>query len=152
MLTVSQRIEPGPTAQARLVLTFEQRSRSRFRAQLDSGEEIGLQLARGLTLRSGELLLAADGRVIEVVAARESVSTAHSADTALLMRAAYHLGNRHVALQIGSDWLRYAHDPVLDDMVRGLGLRVAVESAPFEPESGAYPRHEHSHGGHAHGG
>ena len=62
-----------------------------------------------------------------------------------LARAAYHLGNRHVALQVGSGWLRYLHDHVLDDMVRGLGFEVVVEEAPFEPEAGAYGGHGHSH-------
>ena len=60
--------------------------------------------------------------------------------------AAYHLGNRHVALQIGAGWLRYQHDYVLDDMVRGLGLSVEAEQAPFEPEAGAYGSHSHDHG------
>ena len=72
-----------------------------------------------------------------------------------LARAAYHLGNRHVALQIGAGWLRYGHDHVLDDMVRGLGLTVTVEQAPFEPEAGAYHaegrRHATATACHGHG-
>jgi urease accessory protein len=71
-----------------------------------------------------------------------------------LARASYHLGNRHVALQIGQGWLRYQHDYVLDDMVRGLGLDVTVEEAPFEPEGGAYGATPHTHGNvlmHGHG-
>jgi urease accessory protein len=79
-----------------------------------------------------------------------------TADLRWLARAAYHLGNRHVALQIGEGWLRYKHDHVLDEMLHGLGLKVAVEQAPFEPEAGAYhsgadstdnqrPIHTHSH-------
>ena len=76
-------------------------SRSRFRARLVGGEEVGVILAGGQILRGGDLLLASDGRVIEVVAAAETVSTVHSADPRALARAAYHLGNRHVALQIG---------------------------------------------------
>lgn len=96
-------------------------------------------LERGGILRDGDLLLAADGRIVEVRADRESVTTLQSDDPMSLMRAAYHLGNRHVALQLGAGWLRYRHDHVLDDMARGLGLRVVVECAPFEPEAGAYP-------------
>ena len=74
---------------------------------------------------------------------------------ATLARAAYHLVNRHVALQICQGWLRYCHDHVLDDMLRGLGLAVTVEQAPFEPEAGAYHAdadgaHGHSHA-HGHG-
>jgi urease accessory protein len=139
---------------ARLLLPFDIRSRSRFRARLDSGEEVGVILTRGQVLRGGDRLRAKDGRVIGVFAAPETVSTAHAVDADMLARGAYHLGNRHVALQIGPLWLRYGHDHVLDDMVRGLGLTVVVEEAPFEPEGGAYHAH-HSHGGdhgHAHEG
>ena len=105
--------------------------------------------ARGQILRGGDLLLADDGRVIEVAAATETVSTVHSARCRVqLARAAYHLGNRHVALQIGDGWLRYRHDHVLDEMVQGLGLTVTVEQAPFEPEAGAY--HADADGAHGH--
>jgi urease accessory protein len=75
----------------------------------------------------------------------------HSADPRPLARAAYHLGNRHVALQIGDGWLRYCHDHVLDEMLLGLGLRVTVEQAPFEPEAGAYHAEGDSAHGHSHG-
>lgn len=122
----------------RLTLPFELRQRSRLRACLDSGEEVGLFLERGEMLRGGDHLLASDGRVIEVRAAIETVSSVQAMDGLALLRAAYHLGNRHVPLQITASWLRYAHDHVLDDMVRGLGLAVCVEQAPFEPEGGAY--------------
>jgi urease accessory protein len=135
-------------ADARLVLPFDTRSRSRFRARLDNGEEVGVILARGHILRGGDRLRAEDGRVIGVAAASETVSTAHARDADMLARGAYHLGNRHVALQIGPLWLRYSHDHVLDDMVRGLGFTLVVEEAPFEPEGGAY----HSHGGEGHHG
>jgi urease accessory protein len=149
MLGISQRlIEPRPP-DAFLVLPFELRSRSRLRARLTTGEEAGIVLPRGQVLRGGDLLLAADGRVIQVEAASETVSTVHSGEAGPLARAAYHLGNRHVALQIGAAWLRYGHDHVLDDMVRGLGLVVAVEQAPFEPEGGAY-HHGRGHGSAAH--
>jgi urease accessory protein len=155
MLTISQRLQQPRTADARLLLPFELRSRSRFRAQLVGGEDVGVILARGQILRGGDLLLADDGRVIEVAAADETVSTVHSDEPRALARAAYHLGNRHVALQIGQGWLRYCHDHVLDDMVNGLGLTVTVEQAPFEPEAGAYHAdadgaHSHAHS-HSHG-
>jgi urease accessory protein len=154
MLRISQRLSTAHADEAnrtalRLVLPFELRARSRFRARLVSGEEVGVLLARGQILRGGDRLLADDGRIVEVASAPESVSTVHARDARLLARVAYHLGNRHVALQIGEDWLRYSHDHVLDDMVRGLGGELTVEQAPFEPEAGAY--HGHSHGGHAHG-
>lgn len=127
-----------------LTLSFDQRSRSRSRTRLDDGREAGLCLPRGTLLRGGDLLLTADGLRIRVQAADEQVSTAHTGDPLLLARACYHLGNRHVALQIDHRWIRYQHDHVLDDMVRGLGLELISENAPFEPETGAY--HGHTHG------
>jgi urease accessory protein len=148
MLMISQRLQIARVPDTRLVLPFDLRSRSRFKAQLENGERVGIMMARGQVLRGGDLLLAADGRVVEVAAAPETVTTAHAVDARQLARAAYHLGNRHVALQLGELWLRYSHDHVLDDMVRGLGLQVMVEDLPFEPEAGAYHTHEpgHSHG------
>lgn len=143
MLTISQRLtEPCP-ATAQLVLPFELRQKSRLRSVLSSGEEVALNLTRGLILRGGDRLLADDGRVIEVIAAPELVSIVASDDTLQLTRAAYHLGNRHVAVHIGPGWLRYLHDHVLDDMVRGLGLPVRQDLLPFEPEAGAYAVHSH---------
>jgi urease accessory protein len=156
MLTIRERVTTRQPAAAQLVLPFELRQRSRLRAHLTSGQEVGLFLERGIVLRGGDLLRAEDGTVIEVVAALETVSTVRESDATRLARAGYHLGNRHVPVQIGPGWLRYGHDHVLDDMVRGLGLTVVVEQAPFEPEAGAYGQahgaHEHSHGtDHDHG-
>jgi urease accessory protein len=155
VLTISRRLQNPALPDARLVLPYDLRSRSRFRAQLVGGEEVGVILERGKVLRGGDLLQADDGRVVEVAAAAETVSILHSGDVQSLARAAYHLGNRHVTLQIGNGWLRYRHDHVLDDMLRGLGLTVLIEQAPFEPEAGAYhtPAHAHSdepHHGHDH--
>jgi urease accessory protein len=135
----------------RLTLPFELRQKSRLRCLLDSGEEAGLHLARGTVLRGGDLLQAADGRIVAVVAAPESLSVVNSTDPLLLARVAYHLGNRHVAVQIVPGGLRYLHDHVLDDMVGGLGLQVGVQTLPFEPEGGAYGRHDQGHhSAHAH--
>jgi len=149
-LKLDRAIDHPRKADRRLVLPFGERSKSRLLARLDNGEEAGLFLERGSVLRQGDLLLADDGRVIEVEAASETVSTVRTDDAVMLARASYHLGNRHVALQIGSGWLRYQHDHVLDDMLRGFGLEVVVDEAPFEPEGGAYvsashPAHAHPH-------
>jgi urease accessory protein len=146
MLTVSYLLKEPRLATERLVLPFELRQKSRLRARLESGIEVGLFLERGTLLRGGDLLLAENGAVIEVLAAPEEVSTVTAKTPRDLTRAAYHLGNRHMALQVGDTWLRYLHDHVLDDMVRGLGLDVIVEEAPFEPEAGAYGAHAHGHG------
>lgn len=144
-LQIVERLSADLPAQATLTLPFEQRQKSRLRTRLDSGEEVGLFLPRGTVLRHGDRLRAADGRVVEVRAAPETVSTSRTDDPLSLARAAYHLGNRHIALQLGPGWLRYLHDHVLDGMVRELGLEVTCEEVPFEPEAGAYS------GGHHHG-
>lgn len=130
----------------RLVLPFETRCRSRLRARLASGEETGLMLARGTVLRGGDRLETRDGRVVEIVAAPETLMEARSADPGRLALAAYHLGNRHVPLQIGRGWVRFAADHVLRDMLSGLGFEVSVVTTAFEPEGGAYgPAHRHAH-------
>lgn len=145
MLNITRRLPSAEApADVRLVLPFQLRNKSRLRTALENGEEVGLILERGSILRGGDLLLADDGRVVEVVAEPESVSTVRAPDAVALCRASYHLGNRHVALQIGDGWVRYQHDHVLDEMVRGLGLDVTLERAPFEPEAGAYGGHSHS--------
>ena len=123
---------------ARLVLPFERRRKARQRATLDSGEAVALMLPRGSSLRDGDLLATDAGFVVAVVAGAEPVSTVRSSDARALTRAAYHLGNRHVPVEIGDGWLRYLADHVLDDMLRRLGLSPVAEHAPFEPESGAY--------------
>ena len=144
MVRVQERLQTSAPAMAALILSFDQRQKSRQRARLDNGEEVGLNLPHGTVLRGGDRLRADDGRVIEVRAAPEPVSTAASVDPIRLARAAYHLGNRHVAVQIGGGWVRYLQDHVLDDMVRALGLALTQEIIPFEPEAGAYQSHTHA--------
>ena len=144
-LQITERLREPVDAQATLTLPFEQRQKSRLRIRLDNGRDAGLFLPRGTVLRHGDRLRATSGLVVEVRAAPETVSTARADDALLLARAAYHLGNRHVALQLGSGWLRYSHDHVLDDMARELGLTVSREQAPFEPEAGAYGGERHHH-------
>jgi urease accessory protein len=140
-------------ADTTLTLPRDKRIRCRQRAVLDDGREAGVFLARGEVLRDGDLLGSADGLVVEVRAAAEAVSEVRCEDALLLARACYHLGNRHVELQIEPGCVRYRHDHVLDDMLRGLGLQPTFADAPFEPEPGAYGGtaggHRHSHG-HAH--
>jgi len=146
MLQISEGLnEPGqPSVQ--LTLPFEKRQKSRLRVSLDNKEEAFLVLQRGTVLRSGDLLRADNGLIIEVRAAIEEVATVSTEDTVLFARACYHLGNRHVPLQVGDGWLRLQRDHVLEDMVRSLGLDVCHEHAPFEPEGGAYrSHHSHSH-------
>lgn len=146
MLRVTERLETPEQSEVTLTLPYELRVKSRMPVQLDNGENVGLMLPRGTQLCDGDLLRDESGRVIRVCAAPERVSTARSRDPLLLARACYHLGNRHVALQIETAWVRYATDHVLDDMLRELGLEVVSEIAPLEPERGAYGGgHGHAH-------
>ncbi|NSX05900.1 urease accessory protein UreE [Cupriavidus gilardii] len=129
----------------KLVLPFADRSKSRLRAVLDNGEEAAIFLPRGTVLRGGDLLVTAEGVFVEVQAAAESVLQARADDPHALMRAAYHLGNRHTPIEIGRDYLRLEYDPVLADMLVRLGVNSERAQLPFEPEAGAYG------GGHKHG-
>ena len=146
MLLIEQRAAAEAPATGRLVLPFELRCKCRLRTRLEDGEETGLFLERGAILRAGDKLQGNDGRVVEVIAAPEAVMEARATDPVLLAKAAYHLGNRHVPVQVCQGILRFGRDHVLGEMVRGLGLAVSETEAPFEPESGAYG----GHGGHAH--
>ena len=128
-----------------LRLPFESRQKSRLRARLVSGEEVALLLPRGDLLRGGDLLVASDGRVIEVIADPEKLLHVTCGSPAALARAAYHLGNRHVPVQVGEGYLRLAADHVLEDMLKGLGAKLAPVEAPFEPEAGAYTAGGHHH-------
>lgn len=135
-------------------LVYDQRQKSRQKIATRNGAELGLFLPRGTILKHGDVLLADDGSCIRVEAASEQLSVIESHDHFQLLRAAYHLGNRHVMLQIAPGKLAYQHDHVLDDMVRGLGLAVECVMAPFHPEAGAYHGQSglsHGHGGHGHG-
>ena len=143
LIKVTELLDQATTAQATLSLPFELRQKSRLKAKLDSGEEIGIMLPRGRVLRGGDCLKAENGLIIELKAAQESVTTATAPDPSTMQRACYHLGNRHVPLQITESWIRYLKDHVLDDMVVSLGLTISHEQAPFEPEVGAYHQHHH---------
>jgi urease accessory protein len=120
-----------------LRLPFEQRSRSRLRARLSDGREVALVLPRGTVLRDGALV-DGSGLRVRVRAADEDVIEVRAADAQALARAAYHLGNRHVPVQVAADCLVFGYDPVLVDMLVRMGLRTRRTWAPFEPEAGAY--------------
>ncbi len=152
MLRFNRVIKSDTAAYSSLTLNLEQRVKSRQRVTLDNGREAGLFLPRGSVLQQGDRLQAESGEIIEIRAARERVSTVYINDPVLMARACYHLGNRHVPLQISSGFVRYQHDHVLDDMLRRMGLHINLEQAPFEPEAGAYGGHQQTHGHqHAHG-
>ena len=104
-----------------LKLPFDSRQKSRLKTKLVSGEDVGLMLPRGEILRDGDLVTASDGRVIEIVAEPEKVL---HIETKELAKVAYHLGNRHVPVQVGETFLRIAEDHVLEEMVGKLGAKV----------------------------
>ena len=135
-----------------LKLPFDLRQKSRLHTKLVSGEEVGLVLPRGEILRGGDLVTASDGRVIEIVAEPEKVLHVECVDAAELAKAAYHLGNRHVPVQVGDGFLRLAADHVLEEMLKKIGANVSKMEVPFEPEAGAYAGGHHQHDEMGHGG
>ncbi|NEX19230.1 urease accessory protein UreE [Thiorhodococcus mannitoliphagus] len=151
MIRLVQKSDQPLESEVSVTLTLDQRVRSRLRVDLDDGREAGILLERSSTLRDGDCLVSDEGLVVRVRAGAEALSSVRCEDPLLLARACYHLGNRHVALQIQPGMLRYQHDHVLDEMLRGLGLTVALEQVPFEPEPGAYDGGHTGHGHHQHG-
>ncbi len=135
-----------------LKLPFDSRQKSRLRATLVSGEEVGLMLPRGEILRGGDLVAASDGRVIEIISEEEKILHIDADSPQALAKVAYHLGNRHVPVEVGEGYLRIAQDHVLEEMVRKLGAKVKHVEAPFEPEAGAYAGGHHRHDEMGHGG
>lgn len=139
----------------RLTLRYADRCKSRLRVTLDDGTEVGLFLPRGTVLRGGDVLLDEQGAAIDVRAAREPLyevtASIQSRDRSFdLLRAAYHLGNRHVPVQLSPGLLRLERDPVLKELLLRLGLQVIEIDAIFDPEAGAYGgghRHDHDTSG-----
>ncbi|MDB0155943.1 urease accessory protein UreE, partial [Acinetobacter baumannii] len=126
-------------------LTFDTRQKSRFRAALASGVDIGADLPRTGILRSGSYIATQEGDVLRVDAKPERLMKVTAQTEFDLLKAAYHLGNRHVPLMLTPTALYFEPDHVLAEMVEGLGLTVTETDHPFEPESGAYAQHSHDH-------
>ena len=155
MLELTQLIESEQEPTTTLTLPLDKRIKCRLRVTLDNGMDAGLFLPRGTTLKDGDVLSAESGEVVLVKASDETLSTFVSDDPHLIARACYHLGNRHVSIQIEPGRVSYLHDHVLDEMLAGLGLQVSVSEGPFEPEPGAYggsaeKAHSHDHSHHHH--
>jgi len=165
MKTVNKLIPQGQGLSAVLIkrgthveLDWDTRQKSRFEALDSAGHALGVFLPRGAVVRGGDVLVAEDGALVRVVAKPQPVLTVRAAQASqgsplALLRAAYHLGNRHVALEVHADRLQLEPDHVLADMLRQMHLEVVEQLAPFEPEGGAYAStadaHGHTHG-HAH--
>lgn len=151
MLILNQRTSQAPTDSVALV--YDERKRSRLKVKLASGIEAGIFIERGDHLYGGDRLLAEGGDVVvEVLAAPEKLIEAIADSPLLFARVAYHLGNRHVPVQIilepNGGRLRFQLDHVLAKMAQVLGCTVSETEAPFQPEHGAYG----AHGGHHHDG
>ncbi|HEY0822278.1 MAG TPA: urease accessory protein UreE [Ramlibacter sp.] len=174
MLTVTKLLPQGQglapvllKRAATVELDWDVRQKSRFEATDSQGRQLGVFLPRGTVVRGGDVLVAEDGSMVRVIAAKQPVLVIqHVADRGTvfdLIRAAYHLGNRHVPIELKPDHLKIEPDHVLADMLRAMHLVVLETQAPFEPEGGAYAaqaahghhdhgHHEHEHPGHDHGG
>ena len=126
-----------------VTLAYDARQKSRVLLETDKGKAIGLFLPRGQVLRKGYVLTGPDHYRVRVAYAEEALSVVRTEDPLLFARACYHLGNRHVPLQILPGELRFLTDHVLDQMLLGLGLSVSHEVLAFEPEQGAYHAHGH---------
>jgi urease accessory protein len=137
-------------------LDWDVRQKSRFDATDSQGRALGVFLPRGTMVRGNDVLVAEDGSLIRVIAAPQAVivvkACAEHGSPFDLLRAAYHLGNRHVQLELKPDHLKLEPDHVLADMLRSMHLIVTEASEAFEPEGGAYSAggHEHDHQGHGH--
>jgi urease accessory protein len=140
---------------ATITLDWDQRQKSRLDTTASDGSHVGIFLARGTLMRGGDVLVVDDGGLLLVQAAPQPVMEVrpcavhgHAQD---LIRAAYHLGNRHVAVDVQADHLKLEPDHVLADMLRGMHFEVTNAQAAFEPEGGAYQSHgDHGHHGHQH--
>ncbi|WP_150047450.1 urease accessory protein UreE [Methylomonas rhizoryzae] len=143
MLKLTETAHPEASTDDILTLPYDARQKSRQPAVTAGGLEVGVFLPRGQTLRHGMVLSNEQGFRVRVNAAAEEVSVVKCADALQFARACYHLGNRHVALQILPGELRFLTDHVLDQMLVGLGLNVEHHTLPFEPEAGAYHQHGH---------
>lgn len=128
-----------------LALVFDERKRSRHRMTLPDGVELAWALISGTMLRPGDRLEVDAATTFVISAAAEPVLRITADTPRALTRAAYHLGNRHIAVEVGEGYLAITPDPVLHDMLHQLGVQVIALDAPFQPETGAYG------GGHKHG-
>jgi urease accessory protein len=148
---------------ATVELDWDVRQKSRFEATDSQGRTLGVFLPRGTVVRGGDVLVAEDGSMVRVIAAPQPVLViTHCSEHGSpfdLTRAAYHLGNRHVPIELQPDHLKIEPDHVLADMLRAMHLIVREENSGFEPEGGAYAQggnghghheHKHDHGGHGH--
>ena len=137
------------TAIDRVVLDAHERHRRRIALTGEGGTAFLLDLPQATALKDGDGLVLEDGAIVRVAGKPEPLVEVAAPSAHALARLAWHIGNRHVDIEIVGDRLRMRRDHVIEDMLRGLGARLAPIEAPFDPEHGAYEQH---HGGHSHGG
>jgi urease accessory protein len=162
MIRLTRLLDRAPTADeraraVRLRLTYDERVKTRLATMSVDGQAVAILLAdakRGSALRDGTLLAGDDGgseTLAVVEAAPQPLARVRAATPLALLRAVYHLANRHVPAQLAADAVLFERDPVLESMLRGLGAQVESIEAAFDPEPGAYDGHAHAHGAaHAH--
>lgn len=135
-------LEQAPKA----ILPFDLRQKSRQKIILDNGEEMAVILDHGTILQTGDVLLSNDNQFILVEAAIESIIRVTADSPIDLVRAAYHLGNRHIKVEVGNNCLQLEYDPILIDMLNQLGVKTESVLQAFQPETGAYGAgHKHGH-------
>lgn len=144
-LEVYKRLDHAYDVDDEVVLAHEVREKGRFKVMSKKGIEVRVFLERGKTLEVGEYLQTECGKVIAIAGAEEEVVKASCDDWQTFSKACYHLGNRHVKIQVGERWLRIKPDYVLEEMLELLGLSLTKETAVFVPESGAYAGGHHHH-------
>jgi urease accessory protein len=137
---------PSGAARGTVTLGYDDRHRRRLRLTSDEGEAFLLDLPRAGVLEEGDGIALSDGTWLRVKAAPEALLEVTAASPALLLRLAWHLGNRHLPAQIEAHRILIRDDHVIAAMLEGLGARLARIEAPFTPERGAYAgEHDHSH-------
>ena len=144
MLVLTKRLPANQNTVVNLTLPLssQERTRSRYRWETAEGEIVHLRLPRGTVLRDRDLLTTdTEEDLVLVIAKPEPVLTVVGKTPLDLLKAAYHLGNRHVPLELTPTYLRLSSDPVLRTMLEQLGLQIIEEIAPFQPETGAYSHH-----------
>ncbi len=156
LLPQGQGLAPALLKRAASVeLDWDVRAKSRFDATDSTGRALAVVLPRGSVLRGGDVLVADDGSLLRVLAAPQPVLVVRPGAGFDLLRAAYHLGNRHVQVELRADRLSIEPDHVLGEMLQRMGLTVSAEQQPFEPEGGAYAAGDapqaHAQGDHGHG-
>lgn len=142
LIKLTKRLEGEHEAQTLIVMDYQERTKGRIKVSGANGQEFGIFLERGKPLRSGECLAADDGLVVKVEAKPERLVEAKAEDWETFSRCCYHLGNRHVPIEIHALTLYFQEDKVLEDMLLGLGMTTTIVDKGFQPEQGAY---HHAH-------